>query len=501
MSTSSDSKILSILDRGSCVIAILLFAAIVLLYSPVRNFSFLNFDDNIYITENSIVQSGLSWSNIRWAFDPMNGRDWHPLTWISHMIDVSTFGIDAGAHHLVNVFFHACNTVLVFIVLCIATGRVRESLVVALLFGVHPMRLESVAWVSERKDVLSVFFGLLSVLFYACYAKGKRWVFYLSSGLFFLLSILSKPTLVTLPLLLLLVDRWPLERMQRLKVLLAEKIPFVLIAFFGAVSAVVSQHANGGFRTLSSIPLEDRFNIAFPGYLAYLGKLFWPTHLSIFYPMSLYPSGIAAGAFIALIAITFIVQREAKIAPYLVGGWLWFIISLLPMIGFVTVGGQAFADRWSYVPHVGLLVSIVFYLADHVNLSSKLKLLLSMFCIAFLSWMTIMQLPSWRDSKSVFMHALEVSPNNFMAHTNLGVVLAQEGNYADAGFHYEEAVRLNPTYPEALNNLGTIRGIQGKYLEARELFQRALSIRSDFVTAQNNLALAERDIHALGSAP
>jgi tetratricopeptide (TPR) repeat protein len=463
-------------------------------FAAVRNFSFLNYDDNIYITGNPMVTSGLTWNSFRWAFaQSSHAAHWHPLSWLSHMLDCQLFGLDPRYPHLENALFHLLNVGLVFSLIRLATGRVSAAFFVAAIFGLHPMRMESVAWVSERKDVLSLFLGLSSLLLYVGYAqRSGRWR-YAGALALFSLSLLAKPTLVTLPLLLLLIDYWPLQRSDGFFARLVEKAPFFLVSTAICIVALWAQHEGGGLRSFSEVTLAARLDNAAVGYLAYLGKLFWPTGFAVFYPMVDYPPGVGAGAVFALAFLTVMAFRARRQEPALFVGWGWFLISLLPMIGLLQIGGQAFADRWTYFPHIGLLLAVAFLVDGRVR-SPAARLWLApcataliVACLA----LTYFHLPQWKDSVALFSHTLEVSPNNFIAHTNLGSELDHQGRLAAAAEHYEAAVRLNPTYPEALNNLGTLRARMGRVTEAAALFRRALDIRGDFTDARYNLGLAK----------
>ncbi len=497
---SSDSR----RERRNYAIAFGLLILITLcLYSSVRNFSFLNLDDGEYVTSNPFVVTGNFVDNVRWVFTHYHAGYWHPVTWISHMIDARLFGLDPGPHHLMNVAIHALNVALFFTFLYLATGRAELAFWIAAIFGVHPMRLEAVSWVSERKELLSAFFGMLTLNGYLLYGKSRQKWAYLLALAFFALGLMAKPTLVTFPFLLLLLDYWPLNRIslvgspqdnfRRLFSLLIEKLPFFLFSFFIAVMTMRSQEAGGGLRSFAEISMADRFSTAWISYLAYFAKLIWPTGFGIFYPALQYPPGAGAGAFLGFLALTFVFLRRAVRYPSLAVGWLWFVVVLLPMAGFVAVGGQSLADRWTYLPHLGLLVGLAGFLStrrDLIRHAIALRISLCLAVMVFAS-ITFSQLPYWQDSISLFSHTLAVYPQNFMAHTNLGVALDQTGKLDEAIPHYEEAVRLNPTYPEALNNLGTARARQGNFAEARSLFERAISRRPEFTQAHYHLGLTE----------
>ena len=488
----------------ACLAALLLLAIVVGTFAQVRSFEFLNFDDPEYVVNNQFVNSGLSYANIKRAFLETHGAHWHPLTWISHMADCELFGVTPGPHHLVNLAFHSMSVLLLFgLLLRILPFSGRSQLTcsffIAAVFGVHPLRIESVAWVSERKDVLSVFFALLTLHAYSSYSKHRSRLSYCAAFILLTLGLLAKPMLVSLPILMLLLDYWPLGRTplggtgetKRWLTLLAEKLPFFALSFASCIAAILSQNAGGGLRSLSEASLNERFAGAFVGVLGYAGKLFWPASLGLFYPAQHYPPGVGAGAVLGLLAVTALCARQWKTQPYLLFGWLWFIVAILPVAGFIQIGGQSIADRWTYLPHIGLLIAIGAWTLDVAFTSSRAwRILPTAFTIVFAcAYYTHEQLPHWRDSESIWSHTLEVSPDNFMAHTNLGTALDLANRLDEAEPHYVEAMRLNPTYPEALNNLGSLRARQNKFDEARTLFEKALAIRPDFPVAQQNMAL------------
>ncbi|MFN8392121.1 MAG: tetratricopeptide repeat protein [Bdellovibrionota bacterium] len=470
-------------------------------FSPVRSFSFLNLDDNEYVTENPHVVSGLTRQNVVWAFTNFRAGHWHPLAWVSHMIDVQLFGLNPGPHHLTNLLLHTLNVVLLFLFLARATGAVRVSCCVALIFGLHPMRLESVAWVTERKDVLSIFFGLAALNLYLQFVRTRSVLWYSLCICCFILSLLSKPTLVPFPLLLFLVDIWPLERMQlsdlsswaKIRTPLFEKLPMLVISLGSSIVTVRAQDAEGALKSLSDYTLSARCANALTSYLAYAGKLFLPTGMGIFYPFQTYAPGVGAGAFLGLVAVTYICVTVRTRHPYLLVGWLWFLLAALPMIGFVQFGGQAFGDRWTYFPHVGLLFGVTWWVCDKLqNRPSALKLAAGM-SVALCAVVTTTNLPYWQSSKAILTHTLEVAPDNFMALNNLGVTFDEAGDLASAKPLFERTVQLRPAYAEGLNNLGTVYAREGKTAAAKELFERAVQAESGLLAARYHLGLVKHD--------
>ena len=483
-------------------LTLLVFCAVFFTFFQVRHFEFLNFDDPEYVTSNAVLHGGITAQSLRWAFLAPHSGHYHPITWLSHALDCQLFGLEPGAHHLTSVFVHAMNAALLFLLLAriplLGRNGFGISLFCALIFGLHPMRLESVAWVSERKDVLSVFFALLSLHSYLLFSTTRSTLSLVATAGFFVLGLLSKPMLVSLPFLFLLLDFWPLRRFgvdamlsSKFRRCVVEKTPFVIISVVFSIGAVYAQHASGGLRTVAEVALSDRVSVALTSLLTYAGKLFWPSGLGIFYPMQTLAPGIGAGAALGLIAITAIAYRARHDRPYLIFGWLWFLISLFPVSGIVPIGGQLFADRWTYLPHIGLIIASACWGVEVLSGAQNRLRLVSFAAVLVVAslFITMQNLPNWRDSEAIFRHTLQVSPENFMAHSNLSVALLKRNELVESAKHAEEAVRLNPTYPEALNNLGIARGTQGKSREALELFTRALAVRPAFVAARYNLGL------------
>jgi len=461
---------------------------VVAVFWRAHGFQFLNFDDDVYVTGNPFVRDGLSRANVVAAFTHPRGGHYHPLTWVSHMLDVSLFGLRPGPAHLMNVAIHAATTGLLFLLLlrCFA-DRLGLAAFTALVFGLHPMRLESVAWIAERKDVLALFFAVCTMHAWVSHARRPSVARYLAALFCFFLGLLAKPTLVTLPALLLLFDWWPLRRPAALPALVREKLPFALLAGVWVAVTTSTQNAEGAMGA-ATFTLSDRVATAAVAYLAYLGKFFWPAGLGIFYPLVHYPPGVGAGAVLALAALSWLCLARFRDYPELAFAWAWFVIAPLPVIGLVQFGGQAFADRWSYLPHLGLTLGLA-ALASR-RLPAPLLRPLAVMGVVALAIVTSVNLPHWASSEAIFAHTLVVSPDNFMAHTNLGNALDAAGRLDEAAPHYEEAARLNPTYPEALNNLGTLRARRGQMAAAVEQFRRALAIRPELPIARYNLGLA-----------
>ena len=433
------------------------------LYVPVLQNGFINFDDNGYITDNPHVNVGLTWSGVVWAFKSGYAANWHPLTWISHMLDCQLFGLHPAGHHLVNLLLHTANTLLLFILLNYLTGAMWRSAFVAALFAWHPLHVESVAWASERKDVLSGFFWMLTLIAYARYVKapGKsssRVLYYVSALVLFACALMSKPMVVTLPFVLLLLDFWPLQplSLSALPRLLAEKIPFFALGFASClITLSVQKHA---IWSTASLPFSFRLANALVSYVRYISKIFVPTDLALIYPYphSL-PPGIVAGTVLVLVALSVIFLLQAKRFPYLVTGWFWFLGTLVPAIGLVQVGVQAMADRYTYLPSIGIFILATWGVNDLLNRSARKTAICALAGGATLATclaLTSVQLSYWKSGVAIFTHTVVVTADNYAAYDCLGKSWKQTGNFNHAEQCYEEAVRLEPDYPMAQFDLG-----------------------------------------------
>ncbi|MFZ1074562.1 MAG: tetratricopeptide repeat protein [Verrucomicrobiia bacterium] len=493
---------------------LLLALATLLLYLPVCRSNFLVYDDDDYVTNNAVVQNGLTWAGVKWAFTTGHASNWHPLTWLSHMLDCELFGLNAGAQHYVNVLFHTANVVLLFALILRLTNAPWPGAFIAALFAWHPLHVESVAWISERKDVLSTFFGLLTLLSYARFAQsgakniapvlGSRSPTpdYFFALVFFALGLMSKPMLVTLPFVMLLLDVWPLRRMTWDKWrgagvlrLAFEKLPFFLLSAASCVITFLaqSQHAGGAVVSLDKVSLSYRLCNVLVSYGRYLLKFIWPVDLAVFYPLSDQIARVrilAIVAAMALVVISWVVWRMRRSCPYLLVGWLWYLGMLVPVIGLVQVGGAALADRYTYVPSIGLFIAAAFGLRDLAGRFQFLKIPIAIaagLILAGCLMLTENQLRYWRDSQTLFSHAVAVTENNDVAHTNLGVALEQQGKLEDALAEYRTALKLAPDSAEAHNNLANLLAAAGHMDEALAEYHEALRTNPRNPAAHVNL--------------
>lgn len=576
---------------GPGLVALVLAAATLVVYAPAVRNEFVNYDDSDYVTANGHVTGGLKWTNVVWAFRAGHASNWHPLTWVSHETDCELFGLRAGLHHLTNVVLHVLNTVLLFGVWRRMTGADWRSALVAGLFALHPLHVESVAWVSERKDVLSTFFFLLTVGAYVRYAEGRReegggeraearrpeseggpksgsrdvtgvgcrvlprehaWRetdqvsrfrvhvssiisrplhFYLLALVFFTLGLMSKPMLVTVPFVLLLLDYWPLGRWRvggresgigilsrrasrspvanggksraassapapgqraRSGRLLLEKLPFVALSGVSCYVTFVVQ-AKGG-AVSASLTLGGRIANAIVSYVRYIGKMLWPDDLSVLYPhpgsWAVWQVLVSAGLLLAISVVAVVLGRRR---PYLVVGWLWFMGTLVPVIGLVQVGIQSMADRYTYIPLVGLFVAVVWGIGEWAAGQAWRGDVVAVgvpVCLAGCAWLTVRQIEYWRNSETLFRRAVAVTKKNYLAYNNLGFYLSGKGRADEAMENYRKALEINPAYEDALNNLGYALAGRKEYAEAIRLYEAALRVRPNHVEVHNNLGNA-----------
>jgi tetratricopeptide (TPR) repeat protein len=498
--------------RWKIIACLFLVVATLATYGDLRNHQFINYDDQLYVQDNPTVRAGLTLKGLSWAFTTIHAANWHPLTWLSFMVDSQLFGLHPGGFFLTNLLFHIANSLLLFLWLLYLTRTLGCSFLVAALFALHPLHVESVAWLAERKDVLSTFFWLLTMWAYVWYAERPRLGRYLLILVCFGLGLMAKPMLVTLPFVLLLLDYWPLGRLSlkgpglaaaspkpgpgvALQRLVWEKSPLLVMSALSSAITFYAQKEAGATWNLQNLPISQRLANAMVAYVSYLGKMFWPAHLGVLYPLAGHnpPIWQAPAAGLALAVLTLGALRQARRHPYLLVGWLWYLGTLLPVIGLVQVGMQAMADRYTYVPLIGLFIVVAYGMADLGARWRAPRFLLPVGAGVVLSALMIctwMQVSYWRDSIPLYEHTLKVARRNPLIHNNLGLALAQQGKLDQAMAHYDEALRLDPDYPRPHNNLGLALAQQGKMEQAMAQYAEALRLAPDYAAAHNNLGLA-----------
>jgi hypothetical protein len=537
--------------RQILLISLFLAAATLIAFWQVTDSDFIRYDDGEYVTQNPHIQHGLTMEGIRWAFTTLYVGNWHPLTWISHMLDVELFGFKPHWHHVTNLLFHIANTLLLFLVLRRMTKATWQSAVVAALFALHPLHVESVAWVAERKDVLSTFFWMLTLGAYVFYVERPGLQRYLAVILFFALGLIAKPMLVTLPFVLLLLDYWPLERFRPkessgeirsanhpasaerrkektrkkrsaigalaaqkpaarpnpwagIRPLLWEKIPFFVLTALSCLVTFLAQQQAGAVRSIEVFPPGVRVANAFVSYVAYIGKMFWPANLAVLYPHpGMWPLGQALGAVFLLIAVTALVVRSATRFPYFAVGWFWYLGTLVPVIGFVQVGSQAMADRYTYIPLIGLFIMAAWgipKLLKKWRYRNEALLALSLLILLCLFMVTRTQVGYWKDSLTLFDHTLNVTDRNSTIYYNRGVVYNELGNPARAIGDYNRAIETNPRYADAYYNRGLAYISLDNFRQAIGDFDRAIEINPRFADAYNNRGAAYKDMGNLTRA-
>jgi tetratricopeptide (TPR) repeat protein len=494
----------AVTQRKRPALPVLIAAGLVLLnvfvYASVRHFQLVNWDDPTYVTENPTVLGGLSWSSAWWALTTGHSPYWQPITWLSHLLDVTLFGTDAGAYHVTNLVLHIANTLLVFEAFRRMTADIGPSAFVAAIFAVHPLHVESVAWIAERKDVLSTFFWVLSILAYAAYVRRPAWPRYVVLLVLYALALMSKPMVATLPVVLLLLDIWPLRRAGpgTWSRAIAEKAPLLALALATSAATVIIQYRVGAMAGLDALPWHLRAANATIGYVAYLWKTIWPTHLAAFYPLfAISPARVAAAA-AALVAVTAAVVALRARYPYLLVGWLWYILTVAPVIGLLQAGEQGMADRFMYVPMIGILIMVAWGvrdLAEGLRKSSWLMAAAAAAVVIACAVTARAQAAHWEDSVTLWRHATRVTPDSYIAHENLGQALRELGQLDEATASYDRALVHapggSPGYVAVIqNSLGMVLTRAGKPDEALGHFATAARLNPGFAEAQSNLGNA-----------
>ena len=503
--------------RLEIVICVVLVAVTLAIFWPVRNHEFVDFDDSRYVSENLHVAKGLTWDGIGWAFTTTYAEFWHPVTWLSHMLDYQMFGDNPSGHHLTNLVLHLANTVLLFLVLKSMTQARWPSAFVAALFALHPLHVESVVWVAERKDLLSILFWLLTLHAYFHYVRRQSLARYVLVALFFSLGLMAKPMLVTLPFVMLLLDYWPLGRLtgqrsqdttsfennkseishgrktQAVRVIL-EKVPLIVLAGIFSVVALVAQHKGGGLSAVGDFTFGVRAANALVSYWKYMGMTIWPLGLAPFYPFfgempPLWQWG-AAACLLALVSVL-VIRLRAKY-PYLPVGWFWYLGTLLPVIGLVQIGDHAMADRYTYVTIPGLFIMIAWGIPELLKTVPYRNMMLGTTAVVLLAACAIMtyrQVGYWQNTITLFEHTLDVTKDNWKAHNNLGLALADQGKLDEAVVHYQEALKIRPNDPDVFTNLGVALAGQQRFEEAVAFYHKALQYRPTDGKALGNLGV------------
>jgi protein O-mannosyl-transferase len=489
--------------KQKLVYFIIIFLIIVSLaaFGRIIGNDFINFDDTAYVTENNHIKLGLNRETIKWALTTTYFSYWHPLTWLSHTLDWSLFGANASGHHLVSLFLHIGAVIFLFLFLNKTTNNIWPSAFAAALFALHPLRVESVAWASERKDVLSMFFGMACLYSYAFWAEKEKLFQYFLCLILFALALMSKPMMVTLPFVLMLLDYWPLNRWPKafdgksksvnsVGKLIGEKIPFICLTIAASILTFWAQNKEGIVASVEAMSFQSRVYNAIISFVAYLGKTIWPFNLAIFYPYELsWPLWKVLISVIILILITLAVLHYIKKLPFLFVGWFMYLGTLVPVIGLVQVGSQAMADRYTYMPSIGISFMLAWgipYLIKSENIRKKVLFPAAIAIIIFLSALTWNQCGYWKNSRTIFSHALRVTKNNYLVHNNLGVSFLKDGKISEALYHYSRAISIVPHYDRYYNNRGDLYARIGMYQSALADFNTAISLKPDYTEAYYN---------------
>lgn len=507
------NKILS--KNRFVLICVVLAIATLAAFWQVRKYGLVNYDDDEYIADNAHVKAGLTPDSLTWAFTTGYASNWHPLTWLSMMLDIQLFGTNVGGYHLTSLFLHVIATLLLFAVLNQMTGAMWRSAFVAGLFALHPLHVESVVWISERKDVLSALFWMLTMMAYVYYVRHPGKIRYSLTLILFALGLMAKSMLVTLPFVLLLLDYWPLERYQfgragqdvkkkkrkftkvpmKLSRLILEKVPFFVLSITSSLVTFLVQQKGGSVATTDLFPLPMRLMNAVNSYVKYIGKMIFPVRLAVFYPPPIqgFSIWLSLASALVLLAVSMAVIYFARKHKYAGAGWFWYMGTLVPVIGLVQVGSQSLADRYTYLPLIGLFIMIAWGLPELLAKWKHLKVILGaagLAVILALSICTYRQVMYWRDNVTLFEHALKVTTNNFLMNNHLGLAYQERGRLPEAIEAYQRAIKIKPEYAGAYYNLGIAYGHIGRWPDAIEADQQAIKISPDYAQAHYNLGIA-----------
>ena len=517
ISSAPRKSLFSSPGKSALALGCLLVFATLALYHPVSHYPFANADDDSYISDNSHVKYGLEWDTVKWSFTTFHDANWHPLTWLSHALDCHLYFLDAGKHHRTNAWLHAANVALLFWVLLSATGYTGRSAMVAALFALHPINVESVVWISERKNVLSMLFFLLALGAYRWYAAKPRVGRYVLVALAFALGLMAKPQIITLPFVLLLWDYWPLRRMfagsgpssdaatasampaRSFSWLLLEKLPLFALAAASAIITVISQRSGGAMSgPLNTYPFVLRLENAIVSYVRYIGKAFWPSHLAFMYPRTSWALWQVGAALVVLLVITGLVLAGRR-HRYLPVGWFWFLGTLVPMIGLVQVGAQSMADRYAYLPLIGLFIMICWGISDWAgqrHLSTAWLAAPSLAALVILTVVAHRQIGYWSDNVTLWAHTVQVTRGNWIAEDNLGAALMDKGQMEDAIVHFRAAAAIFPSDPRTYLFIGFYEQKRGNLRAAIEQYQQVLNVTQNDIW--NNAKLRDDALVNMG---
>jgi len=512
-------KVFNFFLRPEALISILIIISTIAIYWQVKDYEFINFDDDVNIYENLHIQKDITLKNIKWAFTAVYWSTWQPLVWLTYMADYNLHGLDPGWHHLTNLFLHIANALLLFITLRTMTGVLFRSAFIALIFALHPIHIESVAWITERRDVLSAFFWILTTFSYVRYTRSQRLIKYIPVFFFMCFGLMAKQMLVTLPFTLLLLDFWPLGRvndntLKRItqkhhpgiitflsnlqtfirnnKHLLLEKIPLFMLSILSCFVAYYVQKTGGAVKSLSQFPIDIRLSNALISYLQYIAKMLWPFNLAVFYP---HPGTLSASktilSFLIIASCTLIAIHTLKKYSWFAVGWFWYLGTLVPVIGIIQIGSHALADRFVYIPFIGIYIILAWGIHFLLSNWNKKKLGIAILSTCFFSILIVVswkQTSYWRNSASIFNHALNTTENNYIAHNNFGLALENQGDILNAIEHFKKSVSIKPNYVIALNNLGVALENIGKPEEAIVHYKKAIQINPKYPDPYINLA-------------
>lgn len=495
--------------RTAVLIGLFLILSILIIYGQVKDFEFVTYDDSAYITDNPHIKKKLTLETIKWAFTSTHHKHWHPLTWISHILDYRLFGMDPAGHHVISVFIHIANTLLLFWFIKRTTGDCLKSGFVAALFALHPLHVEAVAWVADRKDVLCTLFWMLAMVTYAVYARRPSPITHLLVVLIFVMGLLSKPMVITMPLVFLLLDYWPLRRFTfnpgnrvqsddgRKKAMLnmiGEKAIFLIFIVVSGIITIIVMQKPGipAFNVAAWVPTPMQLANVPLHYTGYIIQTIFPFHLAI--PVrfiSMPPVWKIIASLGALILISYFVFKKARRYPYLPVGWLWYLITLLPVVGLIRIGPVLMADHYTYIPLIGLFIIAVWGIPDLLqgwqHHQAALKLLAGTVIVGMMV-LSFIQVGYWKNSVTLYRHAISVRPNHALAHNNLGIVMSKQGKLKEAVYHFAQALRIKPDYANAFSNLGLALARQGKLEDAVFYYKKALKIKAKDAEVHFNLA-------------